>query len=283
MNKFLTWQVGGVKITRVVELTTASIGAHIIPLATPENLRRISWISPFVNEEFKPLLSMHSLIVESEGQNIMVDTCIGNDKSRNYPRWNHMQSNFLSELNEAGYSTDNIQQVICTHLHVDHVGWNTRLEGDRWIPTFEAAEYLFGREEYEHWRGEPQEYGPVFEDSVAPIWDAGKARLIESNHKLTSEVSLIPTPGHTPGHVSVKIESKGETAIITGDLMHHPCQIAHSHWQCTADSDNDQATRTRKQFLQTYSDEPVLIIGTHFAGPTAGKIISDGDTYRLDY
>ena len=283
MSRFLRWQVGGVRITRVVELTTASIGTHIIPSATPENLKQIAWISPFVDEAYKPVLSMHSLIVESEGQTIVVDTCIGNDKDRNYPRWHHMQSNFLADLGEAGFSTEAVDQVICTHLHVDHVGWNTTLINDRWVPTFQRANYLFGRVEYEHWSEEPQEYGPVFKDSVAPVWDAGKAQLIENNHQLTSEVSLIPTPGHTPGHVSVKVESKGETAIITGDLMHHPCQITHSHWQCTADFDDNQAAATRTQFIARYADQPVLIIGTHFSGPTAGWIVRDGSTFRLDY
>lgn len=279
----LSWQIGNVKITRVVELTTASIGSHIIPEATSENLAKIAWLGPFLDEQGRPVLSMHSLIVESMGQTIMVDTCIGNDKQRNYPKWHRMQSEFLSDLASAGFTPDHIDQVVCTHLHVDHVGWNTRWVDGAWQATFGNARYLFGKTEFEFWRTEEQEYGPVFEDSVAPIFDAGLATLIPSDHQLTPEVALIPTPGHTPGHVSVQIESAGERAIITGDLMHHPCQIAHSHWQCTADHDPIQAEQTRANFLKTYADEPVLIIGTHFAGPTAGHLVNDGGTYRLDY
>lgn len=279
----LSWQIGQVTITRVVELTTASIGSHIIPEATPDNLRQIPWLKPFLDDSGRPVLSMHSLVIESEGQTILVDTCIGNDKTRNYPKWHLMQSNFLTDLAAAGFQTNEIDQVICTHLHVDHVGWNTRLIEGKWQPTFNNARYLFGKTEFNFWREEAQEYGPVFEDSVAPVFDAGLASLIPSDHQLTSEVSLTPTPGHTPGHVSVHIHSQGERAIITGDLMHHPCQIAHSHWQCTADHDPIQAQATRASFLQQYTDEPVLIIGTHFAGPTAGHLVKDGSSFRLDY
>jgi glyoxylase-like metal-dependent hydrolase (beta-lactamase superfamily II) len=226
---------------------------------------------------------MHSLIVESQGSTIMVDTCIGNDKKRTYPRWNMMQGDFLKRFEAAGFSTDQINTVLCTHMHVDHVGWNTRLVDGKWIPTFAAADYLFAEDEWNHWRVEEQEYGPVIEDSVQPIFDAGKAVLVQPNHRVTDEVWLESTPGHTPGHVSIHIASNGEEAVITGDMIHHPCQIPHSDWSSTADHDGDLAARTRDGFIQRYADRPVLIIGTHFAAPTAGKIVSDGDTFRLDY
>ncbi len=279
----LTWQVGDVTITQIVELTTASLGPHLLPQATPAEMQAIPWITPFVDDQSKLVLSMHSLIIESQGQTIMVDTCIGNDKERTYPRWNKMQGDYLEKLASAGFTTEQFDTVLCTHMHVDHVGWNTRLVDNRWQPTFSNARYLYAREEWAHWREEEQEYGPVIEDSVQPIFDAGLAMLVESTHQVNDEIVLEPTPGHTPGHVSIHITSRDEEAIITGDMIHHPCQIKHPNWSSTADVDASQSAETRDQFLARYADRPVLVIGTHFAGPTAGKIVRDGDTYRLDY
>lgn len=277
------WQIGDVKITQIVELTTASLGPHLLPQATPEALNAIPWMSPFIDENGKLVLSMHSLIVESMGQTIMVDTCIGNDKERNYPRWNRMQGDFLEKFAAQGFTTEAVDTVLCTHMHVDHVGWNTRLVDGKWAPTFTRADYLFAEQEWNHWRVEEQEYGPVIEDSVQPIFDAGMAVLVGQEHVVTDEIRLKPTPGHTPGHVSVHIQSRGEEAIITGDMIHHPCQIKHPSWSSTADWHAEKAASTRSGFVEEAADRPVLIIGTHFSGPTAGYIVRDGDTYRLDY
>ena len=279
----LRWQVGKVKITQVVELTTASLGPYLLPQATPDALAALAWIEPFVDEEKRIVLSMHSLIVESDGQLLMVDTCIGNDKERTYPRWNQMQGDYLQKLEAAGFKPEQFDTVLCTHMHVDHVGWNTRLVDGAWIPTFANARYLYSEDEWAHWRTEPQEYGPVIEDSVQPIFDAGLADLVRPDHRVTDEVWLEPTPGHTPGHVSIHIASEGEEAVITGDMIHHPCQIAHADWSSSADWNQSLSAETRLSFLERYSDRPVLIIGTHFAAPTAGHIVRDGDTYRLSY
>ncbi len=279
----LKWQVGDVRITQVVELTTASLGPYLLPQATPEALAELSWIRPFVDQESRLVLSIHSLVVESQGSLLMVDTCIGNHKPRSYPRWNHMQTDFLEKLEQAGFKPDAFDTVLCTHMHVDHVGWNTRLVDGAWVPTFGNARYLYAEEEWAHWREEPQEYGPVIEDSVQPIFDAGLADLVRADHRVTDEVWLEPTPGHTPGHVSVHIASRGEEAVITGDMIHHPCQIAHAHWSSMADWDQAMSADTRQEFLARYADRPVLIIGTHFAAPTAGRIVRDGERYRLDY
>ncbi len=278
------WQIGDVRVTQIVELTTASLGPHLLPQATPEVLATVDWLAPFVDEQHRMVLSMHSLLVETPGgRTIMVDTCVGNDKERNYPRWNRMQGDFMEKFAAAGFRTQQIDTVLCTHMHVDHVGWNTRLENDRWVPTFPGADYLFARDEWAHWKHEEQEYGPVVEDSVQPIFDAGLAVLVDSDHAVSDEVRLVPTPGHTPGHVSVHIRSRGEEALITGDMIHHPCQIPHPDWTCLADTDGEQAMTTRQSFVNDYADRPVLIIGTHFAGPTAGHIVRDGDSYRLAY
>ena len=215
---------------------------------------------------------------------MIVDTCLGNDKeNRRIPTWNKLQTSFLADLAAAGYARETIDTVICTHLHVEHVGWNTMLVDDRWVPTFPNARYLMGRVEYAHWTGqsEREDMTAVLADSVAPVWDAGLVELVETDHRICEEISLVPTTGHTPGHVSVRIASQGEEALITGDFVHHPCQIARPEWSSTADSDPGLARQTRAQLLASLADAPTLVIGTHFAGRTAGHVVRDGDAFRL--
>lgn len=278
----LKWQIGDVRVTQVVELTTASLGPHLLPQATPAELAAMPWLTPFL-QDGKLLLSIHCLVIEADGRTIVVDTCIGNDKPRSYPKWNLMQGDFMSRFEAAGFAPSRIDTVLCTHMHVDHVGWNTQLVDGRWTPTFPNARYLFAEAEWQHWKAEPQPYGPVFEDSVQPIFDGGLADLVTSEHRICDEVWLESTPGHTPGHVSIRIASRGEEAVITGDMIHHPCQIARPDWSSLADWDQDMSAHTRHGFIERYSDRPVLVIGTHFATPTAGHIVRDGDAWRLHY
>jgi len=280
----LRWKIGDVSVTRVVDDEISSIGLLLLPQATPEILRPIPWMSPFLDDEGRLMLSIHTLVVESRGRRILVDTCLGNDKERPIvPEWHLRSTPFLSDLSAAGAPRESIDLVLCTHLHLDHVGWNTMRVDDRWVPTFPNARYLFARKEWEFWKDQPEEFGPVITDSVRPIVEGGLADLVETDHALTDEVRLEPTPGHTPGHVSVRIRSAGEEAVITGDMMHHPCQIAHPEWSTVLDHNADDSHRTRRDFLARCAQKPVLVIGTHFATPTAGRIVRDGDTYRLDY
>jgi glyoxylase-like metal-dependent hydrolase (beta-lactamase superfamily II) len=167
-------------------------------------------------------------------------------------------------------------------LHMDHVGWNTRLEGGKWVPTFPKASYLFGRIEWDHWNANREGHAVrVMEQSVDPVVQAGLHRLVETDHEVCDEVRLEPSPGHTPGHVSVRIASAGMEAVITGDLLHHPAQIARPEWGCIADVNAEQAEATRRTFVQRHADAPTLVIGSHFAGPVAGRIVRDGGSFRL--
>ena len=279
----LKWQVGEVTITRIVELEAPTSPRFLFGLSKQAVLG-IDWLKPhFVNEQGHMILSIHALIVESQGKRIIVDTCLGNDKERKIPGWGMRNGPFLEELTQAGFPRDSINMVMCTHLHVDHVGWNTMWVDNQWVPTFPNAQYLFARQEWAYWsEHEQEEFGPVVQDSVRPIVDAGLAELVEMDHRLTDEVWLEPTPGHTPGHVSVRISSNGEEAVITGDMTHHPCQMAHPEWAANVDYDPVQSTATRRSFYARYANQPVLVIGTHFATPTAGKIVCDGEAYRLD-
>jgi len=279
----LRWQIGDVRISRVVEIEGSSPGTFFFKDATPEKLLQHAWLKPhFMTEDGRLIASIHAFVVESQGRVIVVDTCVGNDKQRDVKAWNMRKGRFLEDMNEAGFPRELVTNVLCTHLHVDHVGWNTVLQDGKWVPTFPNARYLIGRKEYEYWSKADAERDRVIQhDSVRPILDAGLADLVESDHKLTMEVWLEPTPGHTPGHVSVRISSGGRNAVITGDLMHHPVQCAEPDWGSNFDVDADAARATRKGFLNKYKDGKTLILGTHFATPTAGRVASEGGSYRL--
>ena len=281
----MKWRVGAVTVTKIVELEVTGGSRFILPQATYEAVLPISWLQPdFADERGRLKMSIHALVVETPNRRIIVDTCLGNDKeNRRIPTWNKLQTSFLAELAAAGYARETIDTVVCTHLHVDHVGWNTMLVDGRWIPTFPNARYLIGRIEYAHWTGqsEREDMTPVLADSVAPIRDASLVDPVETDHRICDEITLVPTIGHTPGHVSVRIASAGETALITGDFMHHPCQIARPEWSSTADSDPDAARRTREAMLAGLAGTPTLVIGTHFAGRSAGRIVRDDEAFRL--
>ncbi|MFT4102808.1 MAG: MBL fold metallo-hydrolase [Burkholderiaceae bacterium] len=281
----LTWTIGDVRVTRIVELEATGGSRFLLPQATRELVADIRWLAPhFADAEGRLKMSIHALVVQTPSRRIIVDTCIGNDKQRQMPPWNRIRTRFLEDLRAEGFAPESIDTVLCTHLHVDHVGWNTRLVDGVWTPTFPNARYLIGRDEFEYWRGQTADglgETMIFEDSVQPVWDAGLVDLVGTDHRICDEVGLVPTLGHTPGHVSVVIESKGERALITGDFVHHPCQMARPEWAATVDYDQQASTATRRRMFAELAGTPTLVIGTHFAAPTAGHVVWDGDAFRL--
>ncbi|HSZ51061.1 MAG TPA: MBL fold metallo-hydrolase [Caulobacteraceae bacterium] len=280
----LSWQVGAVKIACVVELTIPFPEGGFLAEATPEALRASPWLFPhFAKEDGTLIASVQALLVEAPGLRLVVDTCIGNDKPRSFVGENPLATPFLQHMEEAGWDRDSVDVVVCTHLHVDHVGWNTMLVDGHWVPTFPNARYLIGKREFEHWISEgDEEQQAIMGDSVRPIFDAGLVELVEMDHRLSPEVRLRPTPGHTPGHVSVVIESEGQSAVITGDITHHPAQMAHPKWATSFDSDVQAAATTRANLFAEWADQPILVIGTHYAAPTAGHIKRDGTAFRFE-
>ena len=282
----LSWKIGQVKVTRVVEMALpVPAGAEFfMPQATPEALRKSPWLYPdFVSEDERIQLSVHALLVEAPGLRLVVDTCIGNDKPRSMLNGRPLSTSFLKDLEAVGWTRESVNAVVCTHLHVDHVGWNTMLEDGKWVPTFPGARYFIGRREWEHWSAEPgEEQQAILSDSVRPIFEGGLAELVELAHRISPEIRLIPSTGHTPGHVCVVIESEGESGVITGDMSHHPCQLAHPDWSPAFDSDRNASAATRARLFAEWADTPMLVIGTHWAGPTAGRVRRDGAAYRLE-
>ena len=279
----LSWQIGDVRITRVQEIEDSGL-EWVIRQASPANLRKIPWLSPhFVDADWEARLSVHALVVDTPSRRIVVDTCVGNHKNLPLEQWSQRKGPFLEDLEASGFPAESVDTVLCTHLHFDHVGWNTILVDGRWRPTFPNARYLVAREEWAHWEAQEGDFATtVLSESVRPVWQAGLIDLVDTSHRVCDEVWLEPTPGHTPGHVSVRISSREEDAVITGDMIHHPCQFAEPGWGSVADSDLDQGIATRESFFERNVDTPTLVIGTHFAGPTAGRVVRDGRAYRLD-
>jgi glyoxylase-like metal-dependent hydrolase (beta-lactamase superfamily II) len=277
--------LGRLRVSAVVERAGPTPPTWLLPAATPDALERHrAWLAPhFLDDGGRLLQSIHTFVVAAPGLTMLVDTCVGNDKDRGGRRPFHMmRTAFLDDLRAAGVPPEAVDVVLCTHLHVDHVGWNTRLQGGRWVPTFPRARHLFARREWEHWSSERDEStARIMADSVQPVLDAGLADLVEGDHRVSDEVWLEPTPGHTPGHVSVRLRSDGADAVITGDLMHHPVQMAEPQWASAFDSDPEQARTTRRAFCERYAGSSVTVLGTHFHHPTAGRLVRHGDAWRF--
>ena len=281
------WRVGDVEIARIVEVNAWEDDiAMLLPGAKPELVQKYGWLRPhFATADGRMILSFQCFVLRSRGKAVMIDTCIGNDRQREFDVFTNMRTTFLDDLRAAGFPPGEMHAVLCTHLHFDHVGWNTMKVGGQWVPTFPQARYLFGRREYQHWQHLKATGGyhhmEHLTDSIEPITAAGLAEFIDPDFQLTDEVSLIPTPGHTPGHVSVLIQSKGHSAVITGDMMHHPIQLALPTTPGNFDMDKEQGARTRLEFVRRFADRPTLVIGSHFSDPTSGHIVSDGDAWKL--
>ena len=246
-----------------------------------------AWLEPRALDRASDsvIFCFQSYVVKTPHQTVLVDTCIGNDKTSRYPDW-HRKSDptWMNALRAAGLGVEDIDVVMCTHLHGDHVGWNTRLENGRWVPTFPNARYLLSRKEYEHWSGVHRETPiPGIAESVLPIIEAQKADLVVGDHAVGDHVRLLPTPGHTPGHFAVAIGSKGDAAVFTGDLIHSPLQARYPELSSRADSDPQHAAVTRRRFLERYCDTQTLFCTMHFPSPSVGHVKRWGEGFRCDY
>jgi glyoxylase-like metal-dependent hydrolase (beta-lactamase superfamily II) len=293
-----TWRIGDVTITKIVELEDeVPPGRAGIAGIEPDELADLPWLVPdFVTPEGRMRMSIHSFLVETPRTRIVVDTGLGNDKPRAVPHWSRLRGSFLDEMGATGWPPSSVQRVIHTHLHIDHVGWNTVLVDGAWVPTFPQARHLMVRTDFEHWQVEAArtdddrpgwlramtDVAAVWADSIAPVAEAGLVDLVEPDAQVDPYVRLVPTPGHTPGHVSVLVESRGESAVITGDLVHFPCQIARPHWTSMLDCDHAAGTSAREEFLARFADSGTLVLGTHFPDPTAGHVVRDGAGYRFE-
>lgn len=262
---------------------------HLIPSATPDAIKTTRTYSDprfFDQAEHKLIMAFHGIVVRTEKSVILVDACLGNDKHRPMvPEWHMRSGPFLNDLSRVGFTTDDITHVLCTHLHADHVGWNTRLIDGQWVPTFPNATYLFGREEMAFWEQDPDANHKSWQDSVQPVLDAGLAKIVESNYEIEPGVTLEPAFGHSPGHVMVKLETKAQgktqTAYVIGDVIHHPVQVEHPEWSSQFCWNADLASAMRQTVLETVADKGSWLIPAHFPTPTAVQVESGQDGFWL--
>nr|WP_189954341.1 MBL fold metallo-hydrolase [Streptomyces alanosinicus] len=283
-----SWTVGDVTVHRVDEAPLPpETGAWLLPDARPEVVTGEYWLHPhFVDSDGTLRIDSHSFAFVVGGLRVLVDTGVGNGKQRANPAWHDLRTPYLERLTAAGFSPDSVDLVILTHLHADHVGWNTREENGAWVPTFPHARYLTARAERDFWAGYDMDEArrQMFLDSVIPVEQAGLLDLVDVPAEGTETapgLRLVPTPGHTPGHVAVELTSRGRRALITGDCIHHPVQLAHPAIGACVDIDPQRSAASRSALRRSVADTDALLLGTHFAPPTAGHVITHGDAYRL--
>ena len=279
------WQIGDTTITSVVEDEVEHIPPEFFfPAATGAAVAAHEWCVPdFADPDGNVGLRVQALVVETRSRCVLVDPCVGNFKELGSPFWNNQEWPFMERFAEAGFTAERIDTVLHTHVHPDHVGWDTRPEDGRWVPTFTnarhlytAAELQFARDTADH---EMMRY--AFRDSITPIVEAGLADEVAPDADLGDGLRLESTPGHTPGHVSLWVESEGERALVTGDFLHHQVQCAEPGWAEIGDADAEEAGATRHRMLGLAAESGVLFIGTHFPASPAGRVVPDGAAWRF--
>ncbi len=284
------YSLGQIVVHRIVEsVCTGFDPFSFFPGTTKDDwARHRDWMEPRALDPKSGnlVLTIQAFLVRTRHHTILVDSCVGDDKPRPARAFWHMQkwNTFLPRLREAGVEPEDVDYVMCTHLHADHVGWNTRLRDGRWVPTFPNAKYIFARREWESFeelhKKSPQ---PQFVDSVLPVMAARQAQLVDGDFALDDEVWLEPTPGHTPGHVSVRLASEGAHAVITGDCIHSPVQCVEPQWVMRADADPVLAGATRRAFLDRYCESGAMVCATHFPEPSIGRVVRRNQAFWFDY
>jgi glyoxylase-like metal-dependent hydrolase (beta-lactamase superfamily II) len=282
-----TIRLGEVTIDRVVELSQSSFRTTaMLPDATEADLaKHHSWLAPhFLDASTGDMRShIQTYIVRTPQRTILVDTGVGNHKARQgRSNWHMRQGSYLDDLAAAGVSPEAVDVVVCTHLHVDHVGWNTRFVEGRWVPTFPNATYIFAGEEWEFWQAEhatDAETHACIGDSVWPVVEAGQVQLVDSNYVLDQYIRLEPSPGHTPGHVCLHLTTSAGEAVFAGDLMHRPVQVAEPQWSSIFCTDAAQSRATRCAFVEAHADTERLILAAHFPAP--GRVVRHPGGFRF--
>ena len=283
-SRIRRWQIGDVKVTSIMESADRIPWAPLFPAEAADHYKKYSWLVPrWITPEGQIILAVQAFVLETRDQKIVIDTCVGNDRERELPQCANLQTAFLDDFRAAGIDPDSVTTVLCTHLHFDHCGWNTKLENGRWVPTFPKARYLFGRKEWAYWQvvlKEKSENVQHILDSVQPILDAGLADFVDTNHRVTDEVWLEPSHGHTPGHVSVRVSSRGQEAVVTGDVFHSPIQFAEPEICSAACVDKEMSRQTRRDFIARYGDKPVRFFAIHFNEPF-GRVVRDAQRWKF--
>jgi glyoxylase-like metal-dependent hydrolase (beta-lactamase superfamily II) len=287
-------RLGEIRLARILEREMPEFPAtELLPDATPAGLApHRHWLAPKALDPASGnlVLPVQSYLVRTRHHNILIDACLGEEKTdRTYAPWNKLRgSRFIGDLAAQGLAPEDVDFVFCTHLHSDHVGWNTRRVDGRWIPTFPKARYVMSRREVEQVRarnagGATDDFSDALVESVLPVIAAGQSLLVAEDHALDDEVWLEPLPGHTAGHFGVRLASKGARAIMIGDMMHSPVQCAEPDWRASSDLDPEAARATRRRFLETHAETDCLVLTAHFPSPSVGHIRRAGNAFRFAY
>jgi glyoxylase-like metal-dependent hydrolase (beta-lactamase superfamily II) len=285
----LTFKAGDATIHRIIEMECGFTPAlEFLPNLTKEVLdENRHWLQPAAMDANDNLvLCFQSYVVQIGGKNILVDSCIGNDKDRAArPLWNKKKDTaFMDGLKRSGLTPNDIDFVMCTHLHVDHVGWNTKLENGRWVPTFPKARYLFSKIELDYWLAQNAKVAiPPIVDSVIPIVEAKACDIVTSDHQLSDFVTLMPSPGHTIDHYAVAIGKGRHDAVFTGDLIHSPLQALYPELTMRVDYDPKQGAASRRAFLERYCDTDTQCCFAHFPSPSRGYVKRWGNGFKCEY
>jgi glyoxylase-like metal-dependent hydrolase (beta-lactamase superfamily II) len=285
----LTFKAGSAIVHRIIEMECGFTPAlEFLPGLTKDVLdENRHWLQPTAMDANDNLvLCFQSYVVQIGGHNILVDSCIGNDKDRSArPLWHQKKDTaFMDGLTRAGLTPNDIDFVMCSHLHVDHVGWNTKLENGRWVPTFPKARYLFSKTELDFWLAENAKTAlPAIVDSVIPIVEAKACDIVASDYQLNDLVTLLPTPGHTIDHYAVAIGKGGRDAVFTGDLIHTPLQALYPDLAMRVDYDGKQGAATRRKFLEQYCDTDTQCCFAHFPSPSRGYVKRWGNGFKCEY
>ena len=277
-SSMITTTVGAAKITRIEESYEPNFEARtFFPDWRDEIVApHLGWMVPghYDPPSGRLKLSVHSWLIQIGGRTILIDTCIGNHKSRKHrPFWDQLNTPYLERLAAAGVKPEDIDMVMCTHLHVDHVGWNTRLNNGRWVPTFPNAKYVFSKTDYDYFLAidrDPEKgpaIGGALRDSVLPVVDAGLAQMVNGTETIEEHLSLERAPGHTPGHVVIKLASQSAQAFFCGDVIHHAIQIYHPTWNSFACLYAEAARHSRGTLLEKCAGSGALLLPQHFGAP----------------
>jgi glyoxylase-like metal-dependent hydrolase (beta-lactamase superfamily II) len=291
-----TWKIGGTTITRVGEvLGFASLPPEQYFSGFDRDLlgRHLDWLVPdhYSQKDDRLISSVHSWLIRTERHTILLDCCAGNHKNRpGFPRFHQLDTPFLRSLREAGAAPEDIDIVLCTHLHSDHVGWNTMLHDGRWVPTFPNAKYLFSRIEND-WgdpRRNPMAAGDPMRangylDSVLPVIEAGQAELIEDQFAIGDALVIEPAPGHTRGHVVLRLDDRNKKAVFCGDVVHHPLQVYAPHLNSSFCELPDEARATRRRILEHCAEYRALLFPIHFGDPHVAAIARAGDAFSVRF
>jgi glyoxylase-like metal-dependent hydrolase (beta-lactamase superfamily II) len=275
---------GDLNIQRVMEMQIPfRLPGEMFPSADPQDLAELApQFTPWAieAESGRAILAVQSYLVRTARHTILIDTCIGCDKTNTrIPSWaNRSDQGWLDRLAATGVGAEEIDYVFCTHLHADHSGWNTRLLDERWVPTFPNAKYIFARSEVAH----AERLGvPQYAENVLPVIAAGQAVLVDDDYALDDQVWLEPTPGHTPGHVAVHLQASGAHAVMWGDLLHSPMQCLRPDWYFMIDTDPVQSITSRRRVLEGCCEHNHLVLTAHFPSPSVGRITAEGNAFRF--